>query len=110
MPHLRALGVEDLERLPAVGLGVAVDLLGVELRPGGGAAARIAHPPGVVADDQDDRVAAILNLADLPNAHCVALVVAWTRGVDPDFAAQRPALAQLPLQSAFWERIHGVPE
>ena len=63
--HLGALAVEHLEGLLLVGLGVAVDLGRVGVGPRRGAAARVPHARGVVADDQDDGVAQVLELAQL---------------------------------------------
>ena len=55
--------------LPAcceVGLGVLLDLAGVEYRPCGILAAGVADAGGVVADDQDGLMAQVLKLAELP--------------------------------------------
>ena len=58
--HLGAVRVEDLERLLLERLGVAVDLLRRQHGPLGRAPAGVSHARGVIADDQDDRVAAVL--------------------------------------------------
>src|SRR6185437_11365376 len=86
---LRALRVEDLERLLAVGLGVAVELLAVELRARGRTSARIADAARVVPDDEDHLVAEILKLAQLLQHHGVSEVYIRRRRVDAELDAER---------------------
>ena len=89
------LGVEHLEGLALEGLGVGVDLLAREHRAGSPSARRVAHARGVVADDQDDRVAEVLELAQLAQDDGVAEVDVGRRRVDAELDAQRPALGEL---------------
>ena len=68
------LAVEDLEDLRLVGAGVGLDLLGRERRARGVAAGRVADQPGEVADEEDDAVPELLELAHLVQQHRVAEV------------------------------------
>ena len=85
-----------------------VDLLAGELRPRRRAPARVAHARGVVADDQHDGVAAVLELAQLAQDHGVAEVDVGRGRVDPELHPQRPALAQLALERALGQGVDGV--
>ena len=62
---LRALGIEDLEHLLLVGLGVGGHLLAVERLARLGAAGRVADHAGEIADQEDRRVPAVLEVAEL---------------------------------------------
>ena len=81
--------VEHQERLLLEGLGVGVDLLAGELGPGGRAAAGVPHARGVVADDQDHRVAAVLKLPQLAQHDGVAEVDVGRGRVDAELHPQR---------------------
>ena len=59
-----SLGVDDLEDLVGVGLGVLFDDLRFEGGAGFGASGGVADASGVVAHDDDGEVAGILELAD----------------------------------------------
>ena len=59
---LGAAGIEDLESLLAIGLGVGLHFGGGEMRSGGGAAARIPDQPGEIANDEDGLMSQILEL------------------------------------------------
>ena len=72
--HLGLVAVEDLEDLRLVGLGVGVDLLARERRARRVAAGRIADQAGEIADQEDDRVAQVLEVLQLADEHGVAEV------------------------------------
>ena len=80
-------------------LRVAVDLLGLEHRAQRGLPGRVADPRGEVADDQDDRVPGVLELAQLLQHDHVAEVDVGRRRVDAELHPQRPALARRPRSS-----------
>ena len=84
------VGVEDLRRLLDVRPRVGVDLLARELRARRRAPARIADARGVVADDEDDDVPAVLELAQLAQDDRVAEVDVRRRRVEAELDAQRP--------------------
>ena len=107
--HLGAFGVEDREGLALEGLGVLIDLLAGENGPVGRAPAGVSHARGVVAHDQDNGVAQVLELAQLAQDHGVAEVDVGRGGIDPELHAQRPALSQLALQCALREGVDGIP-
>ena len=92
-PQLGLVGIENLERLLDVGLGVRVDLLERERRPRGVAARRVADERREVADDEHDRVAEVLELPQLAQRHRVAEVQVGRGRVDAELDAQRCALA-----------------
>ncbi len=91
-PQLQAgrIGIEDAKCLLLVGAGVVFDLLVVEHGAGGRAARGVADARGVVADDQHDPVAEVLELAQLAQHHRVAEVDVRRGGVDAELDAQRP--------------------
>ena len=99
--ELRASGVEHLERLFTIRFGVGQDLLAAELGAGGGAAAGVADHRSKIADNQNCFVTEILKLPQLPENQRVAQMKIRTRGIDPQFDAERPAegefLAELGL-------------
>ena len=66
--------------------------------PRGRAAARVPDARGVVADDQHDRVAGVLELAQLLEHHGVAEVDVGGGRVEPELDAQRAALGEPPLE------------
>src|SRR5205823_9575989 len=96
--------IQHRERLALVGLRVVVDLRWIELRALRGPSARIAHPGGVIADDEDHEVPAILELAQLPQHDRVTEVNVRSCRVEPQLHAQRPALLQLALELALRQR------
>ena len=63
--NLRLGSVEDQARLGLIGLSVGLDLLAGQRRPGGVAARRVADHGREVADQENDRVAEVLKLAQL---------------------------------------------
>ena len=89
-----------LRRLVHVRARVRVDLLAGEHRPGGRAPARVAHARGVVADDQDDGVAEVLELAQLLQHDGVAEVQVGRGRVQAELDAQRAALGEALLERA----------
>src|SRR5262249_45817667 len=107
-PNLEPARVQDRESLLLVGLGVAIDLLPREHGPRRGATARIADSGGVVADDQDDGVPEVLELAELPENHGVPEVDVGRGGVDPELDAQAPAERQLALELTGRKRVDRV--
>jgi hypothetical protein len=106
--QLDAVGIQDLARLFDVGARVGVDLLAGELRPRRGAAARIAHARGVVADDQDHDVPAILKLAQLAQDDGVAEMDVRRRGIEPELDAQRAAECELGRQPPVGQAVDPV--
>ena len=94
------LGVEDLERLVDVGLGVRLDLLGRELRTRGVATRRIADERGAVADDERHAVAEILELAQLAQRHGMAEMDIGSSGIDAQLDVERRAPLELLEQRA----------
>ena len=104
------VAVEHLEGLLLVGLGVArrsrsASSCGrVVERP-----LRVADARGVVADDQHDRVAEVLELAQLAQHDGVAEVDVRRGRVDAELDPQRPApRAELALERARRQRVDGV--
>ncbi len=83
-----AVGVQHQAGLGVVGLGVFADLLGRERRAGGVAAAGIADLGGEVADQEDHRMAEILQLAHLVQHHRVAQVNVGRGGIQAELDAQ----------------------
>ena len=81
------------------------------MRPQRGAARRVADAGGEVADDQDDGVAGVLELAQLLQHDRVAEVDVGRGGVDAraSRAAGRP-LRELPLERALGQRVDGVAD
>ena len=102
-------GIEDLERLLDVRLGVPVDLLVGEDRPLGRAARRIADPRRVVADDEDADVALVLEGAHALERNPAADVDVRRRDVDAELDAQRPTERELRLERARRQDVDGVP-
>ena len=72
---------------------VRVDLLAGEHRPGGRAAARVADAGRVVADDEHDGVAEILELAQLLEHHGVTQMEVAGGRIEAELDPQRTALA-----------------
>ncbi len=74
--------IEDLEHLLLVGLRVLLDLLAGKLGARGVLSRRVADHPREVADDEDDRVAEVLEGFHLPEDHRVAEVEVRSGGVE----------------------------
>ena len=88
---LGRLLVEDFEDLLLVGLGVGVNLLARQRLAGHVAPGGVADQRGKVADQEDDRVAELLKVAQLAHQHGVAQVQVGRRGIEAGFHAQRAA-------------------
>src|SRR5690606_35157859 len=89
------IGIEDGHRLSDVGLTVGARLLESEYRPGLRAAGRVPYHRGEVADDEDDLVAQVLELPELPEHHGMSDVEVGRRRV---YAQLRPQLTPLALR------------
>ena len=88
---LGLFGVEDLEDLLLVGFGVGVDLFAGERLAGDVLAGGVADERGGVADEEDDGVAELLEVAQLADEHRVAEVEVGRGGVEAGLDAQRDA-------------------
>ncbi len=75
-------GIEELEDLLLVGLGVARDLLAAQRRPRLVAAAGVADQAGEVADQEDDGVPQLLEVLHLADEHRVPQVDVGGGGVE----------------------------
>ena len=82
---------EHFVGLGAIGFGVGADLFGAQRRAGGVAAARVANEGGEVANEEDDGVAQVLQLAQLVEYDGVAQMDVGRGGVQAQFDAQRLA-------------------
>ena len=91
---LGAILVDDFEELLHVGACVLLDLLGGEHLAGGGLAAGVADLGRPVADDEDDPVTEILELAQLSQAHGVSEVDVSAAGVEAHLEAEGSARIQ----------------
>ncbi len=111
VPHLEELGIvaEDGLRLLEVELRVPVDLLVGEDRPLGRAARRVADARRVVADDEDGRVALVLEGAHSLKRDAATDVDVGRRDVDPELDAQRTPERELLLELSLREDVDGVP-
>ena len=85
------LGVDDLEDLVGVGFGVLLDHFGFEGGAGFGAAGGVADSGGVVAHDDDGKVAGLLELANFGQDEGVAKVEIGGGGVETKFDTERAA-------------------
>ena len=85
------LGVDDLEDLVGVGLGVLFDDLRFEGGAGFGASGGVADASGVVAHDDDGEVAGLLELADFGQDEGMAEVEIGGGGIEAKFDAERAA-------------------
>ena len=105
MAQLGALAVEDLERLLQIRERVGLDLVRGEHRAGRVAAARVADPRRVVADDQHHRVAGVLKGAQLGQHHAVPEVDVRAGRVDAQLQPQRTARGELLGEPPFGQRV-----
>ena len=85
--NLGFFGVEHQRGLLVIGLRVFFDLLGCERRTGAVAARRVANQTGEVADQENDLVPQILQLAHFVEHYRVADMNIWRRGVETQFDA-----------------------
>ncbi len=108
-PDLGARGIEDLHRLIDVELRVRVDLRVREDRPLRGAPGRVTDPGRVVADDQDARVARVLERAHPLQRDPSADVDVGRRDVDPELDAERSPELQLGFEAAGRQQLDVVP-
>ncbi len=92
------VGIEDLEGLFAIRLGVGQHLRARKLRPRDGAAARVADHGRVIADDEDGLVAEILELPELSQNDGVAEMQIRAGRIGPELDAQGPAERELLFQ------------
>ena len=102
-------GVEDLEHLVAIGLGIGEDLLAGKGRARLVLARRIADHPGEVANQELDLVAELLEVAQLVDDYRVAEVQVGRRGVQAEFDAQLPAGGELFLQLLLHDQLVAAP-
>ena len=85
------LGIEDFEDLVGVGFGVLLDGFGIEGRAGFGAPGGIADAGGVISDDNDGKMASVLELADFGEDESVAKVEVGGGGIETKFDAEGAA-------------------
>ena len=102
------VGEQHLAGLVHVRARVGVDLLAGQHRPRRRAAARVAHARGVVADDQHDGVARVLELAQLLEHDGVAEVDVGGGRVEPELDPQRTAFGEPPLERSVGEAVDRV--
>ncbi|MPN03965.1 hypothetical protein SDC9_151200 [bioreactor metagenome] len=84
-------GIQHLVGLIAIGFGVHLDLLGSQRRARGVAARRVADQRGEVADQEDHRMAQVLQLAHLVENNRMPNVDIRCRRVQPQLDTQRHA-------------------
>ena len=101
-PDLGLFGIEDLENLLAVGLGIALDLFAGKRRPGDVTSGRVADAAGAIPNDEEHGVAEILEVLHLADQNRVAEMEVGRGGIEPDFDAQGAAFL-LCLDEAFAE-------
>jgi hypothetical protein len=82
------LGIEDFEDLVGVGFGVLFDGFGIEGWAGFGASGGIADAGGIIADDNDSKMASVLELADFGEDESVAKVEVGGGRVETEFNAK----------------------
>ena len=85
------LGIEDLERLLFVRLGVRFDFLARQGRPCSAAAGRVADQRGRCADYEDHGMSAFLKVPELSNDNRVAEMDIRRGGVKTGLDPQRPS-------------------
>ena len=83
--------VQNQAGLFVIGLGVRLDLLSGQRRARAVAPGRVADHAGEVADQKDDGMAQVLELAHFVQHHGVADVDIWRGGVQAELDAQRRA-------------------
>ena len=96
--HDGLFGIEDLEDLLLVGLGIGDDLFLGQGRTGLGAAGGVADAAGEVTDQEDDLVAQFLKVAHLVHDHGVAQMQVGSGGVKAHLHAQGRAAFQFLAQ------------
>ena len=96
--HDGLFGVEDLEDLLLVGLGIGDDLFLGQGGTGLGAAGGVADAAGEVTDQEDDLVAQFLKVAHLVHDHGVAQMQVGSGGVKAHLHAQGRAAFQFLAQ------------
>ncbi len=79
---LGLFGIEDLEDLLLVGLGVGCDLLGRQRLARDVASGGVADERGGVTDEEDDRVTELLEVAQLADQNGVAEVKIGSGGIE----------------------------
>jgi hypothetical protein len=99
---------QDLADLVDVRARVRVYLLGGEHGPRRRAARGVADARRVVADDQDDGVAEILELAQLLEHDRVPEMQVARGRIQPELDAQRAALGEPRLERALGEHVDRV--
>ena len=96
----RLLGVEHLERLVDIRLGVMLDLLGSQLRARRVATRWIADESCAIADDECDLMTEVLELAQLAQRNGMADMDIGCRRVNAKLDVQRLVALELLEQSA----------
>ena len=106
------VGIEDLEDLLLVGLGVGLEFLARHRRAQLVAAAGVADHAGEVADQEDDLVAEVLEVAHLAQDHRVAEVQVGRGRVEADLdlqlAAGLAALLEALREVLARDQVHGA--
>src|SRR5205085_2463325 len=108
--NLRASDVDDAAGLLQIGLRVRLHLLRREHRSRVRLAGRVADQSREVADDQDRRMARVLELTELPEHHRVAERQVRTRRIDPELDAERAPVRELFREHAVGDRLFGTRE
>ena len=88
---LGELAIENLERLRAIGFGVALDLLARQRLARLGASGRIADHRGKIADQENHGVARALKVAQLLERQAVTEMQIGRGRIHPELDAQRPS-------------------
>jgi len=107
--QLGLLPIEHLENLVGVGAGVGFDILAGHRLSGGVLATGVADHPGEVADQEDDRVAHVLELAHLVEQHGVADVQVGRGRIEARLDPQWPADAQSGFQLLLFQYFLCAP-
>ena len=105
--HLGALAIEHLEGLLLVRLGVRLNLLPGKRLPRLGSAGRVPDHPGEVPDDEDHRVALVLEFAQFVEPHNMPQMDIRRRWVRAILDAQRAVPLQLVAQLVRGEQVDG---
>ena len=93
--HDGLLGIQDLENLILIGLGIGLDLFLRERRPRDGTAGRIADAAGEVANEEHDGVSQFLKMAHFLHNHGMAEVQIRGRGVEANLHFERGSAGKL---------------